>query len=114
MDLSFCNPGHCYQLFDLTSSLESDDGVLRDISSIFQNITLSGATLLHWDRSGIAFRADSEDVVFTYSTLSCSDFYSYHGRMVKQDCDAPILAISPIVYSSTGCDIPPASAKSAL
>lgn len=114
--LEGCIPGLCYSIFDLTLQLPMDP-VQRSSSSLLASFSLVNAREDTWNATegGIHFVPASSTVTIKYSTISCAEFYSFHGRQTEQDCSKGIQAISQVTYGvPRGCEFAPLVAAETL
>ncbi|GIL75429.1 hypothetical protein Vretimale_8063 [Volvox reticuliferus] len=91
-----CYPNTCYSFRDLTSQLPS--GFLQLASNGFVKSfeIISGGKNANITKDGVSFIATSSKVRVRYSTVSCQEFYRYHGSIPLQTCHQPIEAITTI------------------
>eukprot|EP00241_Pyramimonas_parkeae_P011795 CAMPEP_0114250138 /NCGR_PEP_ID=MMETSP0058-20121206/14536_1 /TAXON_ID=36894 /ORGANISM="Pyramimonas parkeae, CCMP726" /LENGTH=186 /DNA_ID=CAMNT_0001363771 /DNA_START=186 /DNA_END=746 /DNA_ORIENTATION=- len=98
LELKNCVSGLCYSTREVTMLLPQDE-VKRNNSSIFSSLEIiSGASKLNWTPQGFSFEANTSKVALRYSTHTCAQFYSYHGRIGEQHCEEPIEAITDLDY----------------
>jgi hypothetical protein len=74
---------------------------------IFSKINVTGIEIIKWDRAGFAFKAIDSEAKLSYETFTCAEYYERRGRKTKIDCEKPIVAITNVMGSFTGCDFEP-------
>lgn len=96
VDIKQCYPGSCYSFRDLTAQLPTDYTILSGTGFFKQFQIVSGGEGVSMTKEGVAFRATSDTVRVVYSTVTCQEFYRWHGRVPYQLCNQPLEAITPI------------------
>ncbi|PNH08052.1 hypothetical protein TSOC_005445 [Tetrabaena socialis] len=91
-----CFPDSCYSFRDLTAQLPSDFLLLGSTGFFKKFEIIRGGKDARLTREGVSFVATSSKVVIEYSTVTCQEFFRYHGRVPIQLCNQPIEAITPI------------------
>ncbi|KAG2500686.1 hypothetical protein HYH03_001452 [Edaphochlamys debaryana] len=91
-----CYPNTCYSLRDLTYQLPSDFTVYGSQGFFKRFQILSGGRDVKQTPEGISFVATNDIVVVEYQTITCQEFFRYHGRVNYQLCNQPIEAITRI------------------
>lgn len=95
VQLKECRKKSCYSSRDVTALLPSDPGIMYLTNGFFSSFqVVTGAKNVQLSRQGFAFEPTQKHVTVVYSTVSCQDFYRYHGRIPTQLCDKPIEAIT--------------------
>ncbi|GIL51323.1 hypothetical protein Vafri_7330 [Volvox africanus] len=91
-----CYPNTCYSFRDLTSQLPSGFLQLGSNGFVKSFQIISGGKNANFTKDGVSFIATSSKVLVRYSTVSCQEFYRYHGSIPLQKCNHPIEAITTI------------------
>ncbi|KAG2443701.1 hypothetical protein HXX76_002049 [Chlamydomonas incerta] len=87
---------HCYSFRDLTYQLPSDFTIAGSTGFFKKFNIISGGRDATVSPEGVSFVATSDKVLVEYTTVTCGEFYRYHGRVPVQLCNQPIEAITPI------------------
>ncbi|GFR47459.1 hypothetical protein Agub_g9185 [Astrephomene gubernaculifera] len=91
-----CYPNTCYSFRDLTAQLPTDFLAVGSTGFFKQFEIISGGKDVTMTTEGVSFVATSSVVLVEYSTITCQEFFRYHGRVPYQLCNRPLEAITPI------------------
>eukprot|EP00282_Hemiselmis_andersenii_P002473 CAMPEP_0114140620 /NCGR_PEP_ID=MMETSP0043_2-20121206/17480_1 /TAXON_ID=464988 /ORGANISM="Hemiselmis andersenii, Strain CCMP644" /LENGTH=109 /DNA_ID=CAMNT_0001234723 /DNA_START=154 /DNA_END=480 /DNA_ORIENTATION=+ len=105
--------GYCYLMQDFSSLLTRDLNVthlntytdLEAPAGIFKDVSIEGGQVAV-TAAGIHFVPETQDVVITYSTRTCAEFYAQFGGEWPQVCTAQFGLAGQIV-TNIGLVTPP-------
>ncbi|KNC54168.1 uncharacterized protein AMSG_09952 [Thecamonas trahens ATCC 50062] len=101
-----CRPGECYVAAEASASYAPPDPqAAAGPASIFASVEgVKGAAMV-WNSRGLHFKPSGSEFSFSYTTVSCAEYYGRRGYLHPQDCSAAVEALGLLVAGlPVACD----------